>query len=140
MRGSVPLILLLFVVRLKPSFTVGLPPVLEGEPDGRLDAAVAGVRAAAAEAEAADGEERLPELIRAEVTHGLAEVRPVEQVDEVEREVQRVALPFRAARRAHHDHHAAAEAGRHLRGAATARRPAARVAPAAVVRRAVAAA
>src|SRR5688572_1446623 len=141
MRGALPLIpLLIFCVRPEPSPTVGPPSVLEAEPDGRLDAAVArGL--VAAEAEAAGREERLPEARRAEVAHRLAEVRVVEQVDEVEREVERVALPFRAAGRAHHDHHRAAHAAHHgraaaaagARAAAAARRAAAAVVAAAVV-------
>src|SRR5205823_5665685 len=68
-------------------------------------ASVAGGDVAAA-AEAADGEERLPEVGRAEVADGVREVRVVEHVDEEEREGHRVALLLSTAAA-----NAAAEAG-----------------------------
>src|SRR5690242_13411416 len=95
-----------FCPLLTPSLTVGLLPVctppLEVEPDGRLDASVAGGRVAAAEA--ARGRERLAEEGRAEVADGVGEVRVVEHVDEEEREGHRVALLL-ARGAAECDHH-----------------------------------
>src|SRR5215207_918631 len=66
---------------------------LEVEPHGRLHASVTR-RGVAAAAEAARGEERLPEARRAKVPHGVREVRVVEKVYEEEREVERVLLPL----------------------------------------------
>src|SRR5437588_5246643 len=91
--------------RIRPPSRSGFRLLLEAEANGCLYASVARGDVAAA-AEAADGEERLPEVGRAEVADGVREVRVVEHVDEEEREGHRVALLLSAAAA-----NAAAEAG-----------------------------